>query len=58
VKGAEAAKRIDALLERVDMADGRYLARAGEVAATMLVHLDLRIRDGKIARYERRAQPE
>ena len=50
-----------------DLGDGRVVRdsrvvqrwkETGEVAATMLVHLDLRIRDGKIARYERRAQPE
>ena len=30
----------------------------GEVAAIMRVNVDLRIRDGKITRYERRGQPE
>jgi ketosteroid isomerase-like protein len=30
----------------------------GEVAAIMRINVDLRIRDGKIARYERLARPE
>jgi ketosteroid isomerase-like protein len=30
----------------------------GEVAAIMLVHVDLRIRDGKITRYERHGRPD
>jgi ketosteroid isomerase-like protein len=30
----------------------------GEVAVTMRINLDLRVRDGKITRYERLAQPE
>ena|SRR3990172_3887353 len=32
--------------------------KTGEVAVTMRINVDLRIRDGKITRYERLAQPE
>ena len=68
--GSPQKENLDVELERgdwQDLGDGHVASRSrmiqrwketGEVAAVMRVDVDLRIRGGKIARYERVAQPE
>jgi ketosteroid isomerase-like protein len=68
--GSPQKENLDVELERgewQDLGDGHVVSESrmvqrwketGEVAVVMRVDVDLRIRDGKIARYQRVAQPE